>query len=208
MIKNRTEILITIILLIIFTGLLCFNYLSYREFEKRTQARIERHNALEAQQQERIAAREATRGFIRMRELARNLEIRQIIGFDEVYSAIKQDYLAEIDRISDELEGKVINIDDIIILVDERIDASRRFRSSLDGIGDVPGPLEDFYDLLMEFLENDISTWQEIRSYYAGIYNGDDRSLRESYNENSRLFMQVNDMQKDIYSEYNLEDLL
>ena len=89
--KNRKDIIISTILLIIFSGLVCLNYFSYEIYEKRTLVRIKRHNTLEAQQLEKLNARQMTAEFIRLREIARNQDIKDIIGFDEEYSGIKKE---------------------------------------------------------------------------------------------------------------------
>lgn len=206
--RDRRDILITVILLAVFTGLVFLNYYSFKLFEERTSARIERHEALEAWQQERLAAREATREFIRMRELARDNDISDIIVFQEEYSAIKEEYLSSISSISKDLEEKVVNIGDINDLVSRRIDASKRFQESLESMSNIPAPLEDFYSKLMAYLENDINTWQATRSYYSGSYDGEEADLKQLHRKNSALYQQALELQKEIYSDYGLEDLL
>jgi hypothetical protein len=205
---NRKDKLITIIILVIFAGLICLNFISYEVFEKRTSPRMERHNALEAWQQERLAAREATGESIRLRELTRNQDTRDIIEFDKEYSAIMQDYKASISRISEELEKKVVNIDELKDLADRRMNAAKRFRDSLKDVNDIPAPLEEFHDMLMDFLENDISAWQETSSYYSGSYSGDEAGINELHRKNSALYQQVIDLQKELYYGYGLEYLL
>lgn len=207
MIKNSKEIIITTILLIIFTGLLCFNYISYEAFEKRTLSRIERHKVLEAQQQERLAARQLTFEFIRMRELARDQDIRDMISFNQNYLALLEDYRESIAGVSRELEDKVVNIEDIEVLVDKRITAARSFKDGFTAIENIPGPLEEFYDLFLEFLESDISTWQETRSYYSGSYEGSSSDIQKMQDENSILYRKAEDLLKEVYSAYDLEDL-
>ena len=100
MTENRKEILITSILLLIFAGLLFLNYISYKEFQKTTLKRIERHEALEALQEEKLAARQKTTEFIRLRELARDQEIKDILEFNEEYSSIEREFTSSINSIS------------------------------------------------------------------------------------------------------------
>ena len=206
--KNRKDIIITTILLIIFAGLVCLNFVFHEIYGKRTQARIEMHDALEAQQQERLDARRITAEFIKLRELSRNQDIKDVFSFDEEFSGLKNEYLESIAGISEELEGKVVNIDDIGALVDKRIAAARKFKERLENIEYIPGPLEDFHGLLISFLENDISTWEATRSYYAGDYDGSDSDIKRLHSENSSLYRQTEELQKEIYSRYGLEDLL
>jgi hypothetical protein len=205
---NRKDVIITVILLIIFAGLICLNYFSYEFSEKRATARIEMHNALEARQQEKINARLATAEHIRLREIARNQDISDIFNYDEVYSGLEKEYLDNIAGISEELEKKVVNIIDIVSIVNKRITAAKEFKESLENIDYIPEPLEDFHDLLLFFLENDISTWQATKSYYNGDYEGDIAEIRRLHSENSLLYRQTEELQKEIYALYELEDLL
>ena len=208
MIEKHKDIIITTILLIIFSGLVFLNIVFHEIYGKRTQARIEMHDALEAQQQERLDARRITAEFIKLRELSRNQDIKDVFSFDEEFSGLKNEYLESIAGISEELEGKVVNIDDIRALVDKRIAAARKFKERIESIEYIPGPLVDFHDFLIFFLENDISTWEATRSYYAGDYDGSDSDIKRLHDENSSLYSQTEELQKEIYSRYGLEDLL
>jgi hypothetical protein len=208
MTENRKEIIITIILIFIFTGLIYLNFISFEIFEKRVLARIERHSILEAQQQEKQDARQSTADYIRSREIARNQDIKDIVDFDKKYSEFKKDYLENLDIIAEGLEEKVVNIDDIIALAAKRIAAARKFRESLENIEHVPEPLEDLHNLLLLFLENDIATWEATRSYYSGEYNGSIADMKKLHNDNTLLYQQTQELQKEVYSLYGLEDLL
>jgi hypothetical protein len=208
MTENRKDKLLTTMILVIFTGLVCLNLISYEMFEKKALARIERHNALEALQQEKMAARDATEEFIRMRELNRNQDIGDIIDFNKKYSAIRRKYQASISGILEEAEKKAVNMDDLKELADRRINAAKRFRDSLKDIRDIPAPLEEFHNMLLDFLENDISAWQETGLYYSGNYSGDEEDIKEIHRKNSVLYQQAIDLQKEIYSGYGLEYLL
>lgn len=205
---NRKDKLITIIILVIFTGLVCLNLISYEIFEKKAMARMERHNALEDLQKEKMAARDATEEFIRLRELNRNQEIGDIIDFDKEYSAIRRKYQASISGILEEAEKKAVNIDNLKELADRRINAAKRFRDSLKDIEFIPEPLEIFYKMLLDFLENDISAWQETGLYYSGNYSGEEEDIKETHRKNSAVYQQAIDLQKEIYSSYGLEHLL
>jgi hypothetical protein len=205
---KQKEIMIISMLVIIFAGLLYYNILSSEAFKKKQLARIQRHEILEAQQLEKAAARQATREFIELRILSRNQEMRDMVEFDEKYSNIKKEYLSSINKISEELEKKVINIDDISSIVQQRIHAAVVFKENLLMIEKIPEPLGGIYDLILEFLDNDIYTWQEIKSYYEGTFIGDDSDISELLRKNSELYDQIEDFQQEIYSQYDLEGIL
>jgi chromosome segregation ATPase len=206
-IRNKIDVITTTVLLVLFSGLIAYNTAAFEVSRERARASLERHQALEAKQLERQAAREATRELIEERRMARNQEISDIIAFDEELSRLKEEYISSIDRISGEMENKVTNIDDLISLTDERIEAAEEFMEGLEDM-ETPEVLQEFHLLLLEFLENDIHTWQETRSYYSGDYTGGNQSLEELHRKNSELFQQVDRMQSEIYSSYGLEDLL
>jgi len=205
---NRKDRLITTIILVIFTGLVCLNLISYQVFEKKALARMERHNALEELQLEKMAARDATEEFIRLRELTRDQDIGDIIEFDKKYSVIRRKYQASISGILEEADKKAVNLEDLKELADRRINSAKRFRDSLEDIRDIPEPLEIFHNMLVDFLENDISAWQETGLYYSGYYDGDITDIKELHRKNTALYQQAMDLQKDIYSGYGLEYLL
>jgi len=208
MTENRKDIIITTILLTIFAGLVFLNFISHEIYGKKAQTRIERHAALEARQQERVDARRITAEYIKLRELTRNQDTKDIIDYDEEYSGLKNEYLNSIVSISKELEEKVVNIDDIEALVKQRITAARKFKEGLENMEYIPGPLKDYHELLLSFLENDIDTWEATRSYYAGDFDGSASDMKKLHDENSLIFSQTEELKKEIYSLYGLEDLL
>ncbi len=212
--KNYKDIIVISLLLFCFAGLLTYNIISFELFGRAALVRMERHAALEAQQQEKILARQITREFIELQSLIKIQDAADIIEFDARYVEIKKDYLSGISSISEEFEQKVVNIEKIRILTGERIRIAERFKGELDSIGTIPGPLDDFYGSLLEFADNDIYTWKEILLYYStdfSIQDGqliDDDRIKELYIKNQDLYREVEELQTEIYSEYGLESFL
>ena len=212
--KNFKDILVTSLLMFCFVGLLSYNIISFELFGRAALARMERHAALEARQQEKIYARQITREFIELQNLIKVQDAADIIEFDAIYAEIKKDYLSGIGSISEEFEQKVANIDNIRILTGERIRIAEKFKEELGSIGMVPEPLDDFYSSLLEFVDNDIYTWEEILLYYSTNFSMqdeqliDDDGIKELYMKNQDLYMEVEELQAEIYSEYGLESFL
>ncbi len=211
--KKFKDILVTALLMFCFAGLLTYNIVSFELFGRVALARMEMHAALEAQQQEKIYARQITRKFIELRNLTKIQDAADIIEFDARYVEIKKDYLSGIGSISEEFEQKVANIDDIRILTGKRIRIAEKFKEELGSIGTIPEPLDDFYSSLLEFADNDIFTWKEILMYYStdfSMQDGliDNNRIKELYMENQDHYREVEELQAEIYSEYGLESFL
>ena len=211
--KNLKDTVVTSLLVLCFAGLLSYNIISFELFGRVAIERKERHAILEAEQQEKMLARQATLELIEFRKLTKIKDAADIIDFDTVYVEIKNDYLSGIDSISEEFEQKVINIDDIRSLTDKRIKIAERFKQELEAMSMIPEPLDDFYGSLIEFAENDIYTWEEILKYYSkdlsvdNIQLNDDR-IKELYIKNQEFYKEVEEMHIEIYSKYGLESLL
>ena len=178
------------------------------------QQRIERHESLEIYQQEKVMAREMTEELINLRKLIRSQETADIIVFDGQYDEIKGEYLAEISNISEEFKQKVEKVSQLKVLTNKRIRAAEKFKQELIDIGYIPEALNDFYELLLDFLDNDISTWTEILTYYSENYSIENEqttgnaSIDELYLRNRNFYQEVQDFQAEVYSEYDLESLL
>jgi hypothetical protein len=212
--KNYKDIIVTLLLVLCFAGLLSYNIITFELFGRAAIERMERHAVLEAEQQEKIAARQTVLEFIELRSLAKIQDAADIIKFDAVYVEIKRDYLSSIGSISEEFEQKVANIDNIKILTNERIKIAEKFKQELEAISIIPEPLNDFYSSLIEFADNDIYTWKEILIYYSKNLsidnvqlNGDDK-IKEIYMRNQELYREVEELHIEIYSKYGLGSLL
>ncbi|MCK5567586.1 MAG: hypothetical protein KAI62_06710 [Actinomycetia bacterium] len=212
--QRRNEIIIIIILTLIFSGLITYNVIMVQRHNKILDQRIERHEMLEARQLEKIAAREATAAYIELRSLIRSQDTADIIKFDTWYKKIEGEYLAQIRDISEEFGQKVISIKELKALVERRIGAAEDFKKELLGIDGIPEPLDGFYFFLLDFVDNDIYTWNEILGYYSENFSIENPSIiqnqaaSELYLKNRDLYRQVEELRSGIYTEYGLESLL
>ncbi|MBA7571689.1 hypothetical protein ES708_13456 [subsurface metagenome] len=213
-IQRRNEIIIIIILTLIFSGLITYNVIMVQRHNKILDQRIERHEMLEARQLEKIAARETTGAYIELRSLIKSQDTADIIKFDIWYKKIEGEYLAQIRDISEEFGQKVISIKELKALVERRIGAAEDFKEELLSIEDIPEPLDGFYFFLLDFVDNDIYTWNEILRYYSENFSLENPSItqnqdiNELYLKNRDLYRQVEELRSGIYTEYGLESLL
>ncbi|MFC2145130.1 hypothetical protein ACFLQQ_02260 [Actinomycetota bacterium] len=213
-IQKRNEIIITVVFILIFAGLVTYNFFLVQRNNKVVGERMERHHILEAQQLEKIAAREITGTYIKLRSLIRSQETADIIKFDTWYKKTEGQYLDKINNISGEFEQKVINIEDLKSLVVKRIGAAEDFKQELTALDNIPEPLDKLYFLLLDFLDNDINTWNEVHRYYSEDFLDknpfiiQDQATSELYLKNRDLYRQVEGLRLEIYTEYGLESLL
>ena len=213
-IQKTNEIITTIILILIFSGLVAYNFIVVQRYNRIVGQRSEMHQALEARQIEKIKAREATIAYIELRSLIKSQDTADIIEFDTWYKKIEGRYLDQIKDISHEFKQKVTNIENLKSLVIKRGRAAKDFKQELTNIDDIPEPLDSLYFLLLDFLDNDIDTWNEVLGYYSEDFSIEnpliikDQAINELYSKNSYLYRQVEQLRLEIYTEYGLESLL
>ncbi|MCJ7471761.1 MAG: hypothetical protein MUP02_02970 [Actinobacteria bacterium] len=213
-IQRRNEIIITVILTLIFAGLVTYNFLVVQRYNRIVGQRLERHQILETLQLEKIKARESTVAYVELRSLIKSQETADIIKFDTWYKKIEGQYLDQINEISEEFKRKVTNIEELKSLVIKRGRAAEDFKQELINIEDVPEPLDSLYFLLLDFLDNDIDTWNEVLGYYSENFSIEnpsiiqDQAISELYLKNSDLYRQVEQLRLETYTEYGLESLL
>ena len=213
-IQRRNEIIVITILTFIFAGLITYNLIAVQRHNRIVGQRVERHQVLETQQLEKIAARKTTIANIELRSLIRSQDTADIIKFDTWYKKIEGRYLDKINDISREFEQKVTNIEDLKSLVTRRGRAAEEFKQELANIDDIPEPLDSLYFLLLDFLDNDINTWNEVLGYYSENFSIENPSIiqnqtiGELYLKNSYLYRQVEQLRLETYTEYGLESLL
>ena len=213
-IQRRNEIIATIILVLVFSGLTTYNFVVVQRHNRIVGQRLEMHQVLEARQIEKVKAREATIAYIELRSLIKSQDTADIIKFDTWYKKIEGRYLDQIKGISREFKQKVTNIEDLKSLVIKRGRAAEDFKQELANIDDIPEPLESLYFLLLDFLDNDIDTWNEVLEYYSEDFSIEnpliiqDQAINELYLKNSDLYRQVEQLRLEIYTVYGLESLL
>ena len=213
-IQKKNEIITTIVLILIFTGLVTYNLLVVQRHNRIVGQRLEIHQILEAQQIEKIKVRESTIAYIELRSLIKSQETADIIKFDTLYNKIEGKYLDQINDISEKFRQKVINIEDLKSLVISRGRAAEDFKQELVSIDNIPKTLDSLYSLLLDFLDNDINTWNEVLEYYSEDFSTEnpliiqDQAINELYLKTSYLYKQVERLRSETYTEYGLESLL
>jgi len=187
------EIIFSLVLVVIMLAAVGYNVYSV-EYQKVEAAR----------QAEEDARRE-----IEMLEEIRSTEAREIAEFDRDYGALKDEFAAGVDELSEKLNSQISSIDELKEITTQRMNASKKLKDGLSQMS-IPGPLKDYYGLEIKFLESDINAMALVLDYYSsGNYSTyDDSDLEELYKNNNLLFLKAQQEMQRVYKEYDLEYLL
>ena len=187
--KAKIILITLVIIMVILIGFNIF-WVEYKKAEARSQA--ERAARIEREALDKI----------------KSLETREIAEFDLEYRKIEDEFVEEVNEISNELNSRISNIGELKELTRQRMNVSRGFKDRL-GRMNIPGPLSDYYELKMEFLARDIEAMTLVLEYYnSGNYSAynDDR-LDKAYRESSFWFRAAEEEIERVYNEYDLEYL-
>jgi len=187
------EIIFSLVLVVIMLAAVGYNVYSV-EYQK-----------IEAARQ----AEEDVRREIEMLEEIKSTEAREIAEFDRDYGALKDEFAAGIGELSAKADMQISSIDELKDITTQRMNASKKLEDGLSQMS-IPGPLKDYYELEMKFLESDINAMALVLDYYSsGNYSTyDDSDLEELYKNNNLLFLKAQQEMQRVYKEYGLEDLL
>ena len=187
--KAKIILITLVIIMVILIGFNIF-WVEYKKAEARSQA--ERAARIEREALDKI----------------KSLETREIAEFDLEYRKIEDEFVEEVNEISNELNSRISNIGELKELTRQRMNVSREFKDRL-GRMNIPGPLSDYYELKMEFLARDIEAMTLVLEYYNSgnysVYN-DDR-LDKAYRESSFWFRAAEEEIERVYNKYDLEYL-
>ena len=116
------------------------------------------YNVYSVEYQKVEAARQAEEDARRQQEMLEEIkstEAREIAEFDRVYGALKDEFAAGVDELSAKADMQVSSIDELKEITTQRMNASKKLKDGLSQMS-IPGPLKDYYELEMKFLESDI----------------------------------------------------
>lgn len=193
MTSKSKEIIFSLLLVVIMLAVVGYNVYSV-EYQK-----------VEAVRQ----AEEDARREIEMLEEIKSTEAREIAEFDRDYGALKDEFAAGVDDLSAKLNSQVSSIYELKEITTQRMNASKKLKDGLSQMS-IPGPLKDYYELEVKFLESDINAMALVLDYYSsGDYSTYDVSgLEELYKNNNLLFLKAQQEMQRVYKEYGLEYLL
>ena len=196
------NIVISIVVIIIFS-MVGYTVYSVESYKARVRKMIE--------EQERIEKLEKELREKSLEALKRDKEEKalQIIEFHEKYLKVRNDFINNVQKISEKMDNNPTSIEDIKVLTKQRIDAVKDYRQRLENI-EIPSTLNFFYEYEIGFINHDIETWNLTHAYYESkfysTYNTDE--LNKLHKENVRLFSEAEKELKNVYGKYGLDSLI
>jgi len=170
------------------------------------------YNVYSVEYQKVEAARQAEEDARRQQEMLEEIkstEAREIAEFDRVYGALRDEFAAGVDELSAKADMQISSIDELKEITAQRMNASKKLKDGLSQMS-IPGPLKDYYELEMKFLESDINAMALVLDYYSsGSYSTfDDQEIDAAYWESSYWLREAEAEMERVYSQYELEYLL
>jgi uncharacterized membrane-anchored protein YhcB (DUF1043 family) len=200
-IKSRIEIIISTLLILIVVLLVGVNVFSVESQKIEAKRQIEEESDLEKEREE--SEKE-------MLEELRSEEARQLAEYYQEYDPIKTEFIEKTAELSEKMNDKVTNTEELRELAAERLEAVLDYKEKLIGIGNVPAPLETFSIFELEFIESDIKTINLLLSYYKSenYSNFNSSALDKLYEDTGSLLRRAEEELRSVYEQYDLGYLL
>jgi hypothetical protein len=158
------------------------------------------------------AARQAEEDARREQEMLeeiRSEEAREIAEFDQDYGALKDEFEGVVNELSGKIKSQASNISELKEITTQRMDASKGLKEYLSNM-EIPAPLDDYYELEMKFLENDIEAAAQVILYYSSSSYStfDDTEIARALQERNYWLSEAEEEREKVYAQYDLEYLL
>lgn len=181
MIKSKSEIIISIALVLVVVLLVGYNIFSMEMQKIEAQRRLEEEARLEEERER--SEREVL-------EELKSEETKELAEYYQRYRLIKDEFIKKTAELSEKMKDEVISTGELKELTTERLDAARDYKEKLIGIGNVPKPLEAFLSYELEFIESDIKTVNLVLSYYdSESYSGFNSSAIDKLSEDTQSLL-------------------
>jgi len=193
-IKSKSEIIISILLVLIAVLLVGYNVFSVEMQKVETQRQMEESARLEREMLENIKIEEA----------------KEIAEYHQKYSPLKDEFIEKVNLLSEKIKNEVVDTSELKELTMKRLDAARNYKEKLTRIRNVPEPLETFFSYELEFLESDIKTVNLVLSYYDSESYSDfnDNAIEKLYENTRSLLLKAEEELQRVYEQYDLGYLL
>ena len=199
--RLKNEVIILMLLVIAAFLLVGYNIFSVEMQKIETKRQLE-EDARSEEESERLETE--------MLEELRSKEARQLAEYYVEYGPIKAEFIEKTDGLSEKMNDKVTNTEELRELAAERLEAVLDYKEKLIGIGNVPAPLETFSIFELEFIESDIKTINLLLSYYSSesYSNFKSSALDKLYEDTKSLLSRAEEELRRVYEKYDLEYLL
>ena len=143
-------------------------------------------------------------------KLSQEKTVREIISFDDSIEVLKKEFNEKINLLPYKIDTKYINIQEIKKIAVSGLNASVDFRNKLKNIVYIPKPLNDYYNLLITYLDNNIRINNLFLAYFdSNNYSTFDNSqIKQLYEENDAILKELDQERIKIFKENNIDYLL
>ncbi len=144
-----------------------------------------------------------------LREIQKK-EIQDIIEFDEKIQALIEDYNKQVKIFEPANLKKYINLDELESIAHNNLNISEIFKEKIEKTHPVPEQMQVFCNLLISYLDNNISINKSLLDYYnSEDYSAFDLSgLENIYKNNNDIIIKIKQERIKIYSDNNIEYLM
>lgn len=143
-------------------------------------------------------------------KLSQEKTVSEIISFDENIEVFKKEFNEKINLLPYKSDTKFINIQELKKIAANGLDASVDFKNKLKNIGYIPKSFNDYYNLLINYLDNNIRINNLFLAYFdsKNYSTFDDSEIKKLYKENDIILKELEQERIKIFKENKIDYLL
>ena len=136
--------------------------------------------------------------------------VSEIISFDENVEVFKKEFNEKINLLPYKIDTKFINIQELKKIAANGLNASVDFKNKLKNIGYIPKPLNDYYNILIAYVDNNIAVNNLFLAYFdsKSYSTFDDSEVKQLYKENDARLKELEQERIKIFKENKIDYLL
>jgi hypothetical protein len=205
--KIFSNLYVKIILIIVLAGIL-FSAGFYIVFVE--PAKVESDKILSRVTEAVKLNEELKKSRIEYLKLSQEKTVSEIISFDENMEVFKKEFNEKINLLSYKIDTKFINIQELKKIAANGSDASVDFKNKLENIAYIPKSFNDYYNLLIAWLDNNIRINNLFLAYYdSKSYSTFDNSvIKQLSKENDAILKELEQERIKIFKENKIDYLL
>lgn len=205
--KIFSKLYIKIILIIVLVGILFGTgfYIVSKEL-----AKVESEKILSKVSEAIKFNEELKKSRIEYLKLNQEKTVSEIISFDKDIEVFKKEFNEKINLLTYKIDTKYTNIQELKKIAANGLDASVGFRNKLKNIAYIPKPLNDYYNLLINYLDNNIAVNNLFITYFdsKNYSTFDDSEIKKLYKENDTILKELEQERIKIFKENKIDYLL
>ncbi len=202
--KTFSNLYVKIILIIVLAGLL----LGAGYYIVSTQlAKVESEKILNKISEAVKFNEELEKTKIEYLKLSQEKTVSEIISFDEDLEVFKKEFDKKINLLFYKSDIKFINTRELKEIAANGLNASVDFKNKLENIGYVPKPFNNYYNLLINYLDNNIRINNLFLDYFdSESYSAfNDSEIKQLYKENDAILKELEQEKIKIFKENKID---